>query len=96
MKIWLHFSKLLEPYKTPENSQEVVDVQISNSTLPKYFLLMKMQEFQTQINEVNSKINSGALSYKELALFDKDLAKLKVKIFRFKEKYDLIMEVETQ
>lgn len=48
------------------------------------------------MNDVNSKINSGLLSYKDLAACDKLLAKLKVKILRFKEKYDLIMEIEAQ
>lgn len=47
MKIWLHFTKLLDSYKTDLNSMEVVDVQLSNSTMPKYFLLVKMQEFQS-------------------------------------------------
>ena len=42
MKIWLHFTKLLEAYKTEANSMEVADVQLSNSTMPKYFLLVKM------------------------------------------------------
>lgn len=31
-----------------------------------------------------------------MAQCDKDLAKLKVKILRFKEKYDLILEMEAQ
>lgn len=42
MKIWLHFTKVLEPYRNDENEMEVADVQISNPNATKYFLLTKM------------------------------------------------------
>ena len=42
MKVWLHFSKILEPFASEENSMEVADVQISNPNATKFFLLMKM------------------------------------------------------
>ena len=45
MKIWLHFVKLLSPYKTTFNPMEVVDVQLSNTTAPIYFYLIKMSDF---------------------------------------------------
>ena len=42
MKVWLHFSKILEPFASEENTMEVADVQISNPNANKFFLLMKM------------------------------------------------------
>ena len=45
MKIWLHFSKLLTPYQTKFNPMEVADVQLSNTTAPIYFYLIRMSEF---------------------------------------------------
>ena len=47
MKLWLHFTKILKRFQTEDNKMEVADVQLSNSSAPKYFLLMKMEEFQS-------------------------------------------------
>ena len=55
MKIWLHFSKLLTPYQTKFNPMEVADVQLSNTTAPIYFYLIRMSEFQREINEIKQK-----------------------------------------
>ena len=45
MKIWLHFTELLEKYKSEDNQMEVADVQLSNSTAQKFFILLKMSDF---------------------------------------------------
>ena len=67
---------------------------MSNSTAPKYFLLVKMAEFQTEINDANQKLESGMLSFNEMADYSKLLVKLKDKISRFREKYDEILDRE--
>lgn len=65
MKTWLHFQKILQPFMTQDNKMEVADVQISNSTTPKFFYLLKLSEFQIQINEVSTRLKSGQLTYRE-------------------------------
>ena len=94
MKLWLHFTNILEAHRSEDNTMEVADVQISDPESQKNNLLLRMQEFQTQIIDISGKFNSGTLSYKEKANYDKLLKKLKEKIKRFKDKYDIIMEQE--
>ena len=43
MKIWLHFSKLLEPYKIAGNNQEIADVNLSLCSLPKQLKIFELE-----------------------------------------------------
>jgi len=46
MKIWLHFTELMSPFRIYGNDQEVVDVTLSLSTQPKMIQIFKMEQTQ--------------------------------------------------
>lgn len=63
MKIWLHFTKLLNDHKNVDNEMEVADVQLANANAPRFFLLLKMSQLQAEFNSLGQKIQSGMISH---------------------------------
>ena len=60
MKIWLHFTKLLEPYKIAGNNQEVADVCLSLCSLPKQLKIFELEKLQKEINYLKNLMCEGA------------------------------------
>lgn len=46
LKIWLHFTNVLQPYADDHNQMEVIDVCLSLYTQPSIQLVFRMQEIQ--------------------------------------------------
>ena len=59
MKIWLHFTKQLEPHRIEGNDQSVVDVTLSLSTQPKLMQIHKMEMTQQATEKIRKNIKAG-------------------------------------
>ena len=59
MKIWLHFTKQLEPHRIEGNDQSVVDVTLSLSTQPKLMQIHKMEKTQQATEKIRKNIKAG-------------------------------------
>lgn len=47
----LYLNDILKEFKTEDNDMEIADIQLSIATTEKYSVIMKMQEFEREIEE---------------------------------------------
>jgi hypothetical protein len=81
LKLWLHFSKVLEKFKDKltSNQLEIADIQFSLTKRERHFALYKMQEYHTEKNEIHANIEAGSYIPTILWQRTKDLEKLNEK-----------------
>ena len=88
MKLWIHLTDLLNHIKTPSGKKiQIVDIQLALSKQPKHFIIYKMEEIKSKLQDIKQNINAGTYGAAQLFTKNQEIKKLEQKYERLQDKH---------